>query len=155
MIKPKTMELGPHLHIPAPDFAVLSHTNTLVSLENLLGERGLVLGFTGNIWEPASVRRILWFQRYYPQFARLNVSLALLLCNQPHQLYGYSMSSVVPLDFPLLADIHREVHMLYNMERYAGLVVVDAAGMIRDKWLMPDERIWPKAPELMAVLEML
>lgn len=155
MIKPKTMELGPQLHIPAPDFAVLSHTNTLVSLENLLGERGLVLGFTGNIWEPASVRRILWFQRYYPQFARLNVSLALLLCNQPHQLYGYSMSSVVPLDFPLLADIHREVHMLYNMGRYAGLVVVDAAGMIRDKWLMPDERIWPKAPELMAVLEML
>ena len=149
------MELGPHLNVPAPDFGVLNHTNHVMSLESLMGERGLVLGFTGNIWEPASVRRILWFQRYYPQFARLNVNLALLLCNQPYQLYGYSMSSVTPLEFPLLADVNREVHALYNMERYAGLVVVDATGLIRDKWLMPDERVWPKAPELMAVLEML
>jgi peroxiredoxin len=151
----KTMALGPQLNVPAPDFGVLSHTNNLMSLENLMGERGLVLGFTGDIWEPASVRRILWFQRHYPQFSRLNVNLALLLCNQPHQLYGYSMSSVTPLEFPLLADVNREVHALYNMERYAGLVVVDATGIIRDKWLMPDERVWPKAPELMAVLEML
>ncbi len=151
----KTMELGPHLNVPAPDFGVLSHNSQMMSLEDLMGERGLVLGFSGDIWEPASVRRILWFQRHYPQFARLNVNLALLLCNQPHQLYGYSMSSKATLEFPLLADVSREVHTLYNMERYAGLVIVDAAGMIRDKWLMPDERVWPKAPELMAVLEML
>lgn len=151
----KTMTLGPQLNTSAPDFAVLSHTNQLMSLENLMGGRGLVLGFTGDIWEPASVRRILWFQRYFPQFARLQVNLALLLCNQPHQLYGYSMSSVTPLEFPLLADVNRDVHILYNMERYAGIIVVDATGLIRDKWLMPDERVWPKAPELMTVLEML
>jgi peroxiredoxin len=151
----KTMELGPHLNVPAPDFGVLSHTNHVMSLESLMGERGLGLGFSGDIWEPASVRRILWFQRYFPQFARLKVNLGLLLCNQPHQLYGYSMSSVTRLEFPLLADVNREVHALYNMERYAGLVVVDATGIIRDKWLMPDERVWPKAPELMAVLELL
>lgn len=150
-----TMEMGPRLETRAPDFCVLNHNSQVVTLEDLQGERGLVLGFTGDIWQPASVRRILWLQRHQPQFAKQGVNLALLICDKPHMLYGFSMSSVVPLDFPLLADMDRQVHTLYQMNRFAGLVIIDREGIMRDKWIMPDERVWPKAPELIGALELL
>ncbi len=150
-----TMEMGPRLETRAPDFCVLNHESRVMTLEDLQGERGLMLGFTGDIWQPASVRRILWLQRYQPQFARHGVNLALVICDKPHMLYGFSMSSVVPLEFPLLADMDRHIHSLYQMNRYAGLVIVDREGIMRDKWIMPDERVWPKAPELIAAMELL
>jgi hypothetical protein len=39
------------------------------------------------------------------------------------------------------------------MTRYAGLVLVDHKQVIRDKWIVPDERVWPKAAELCAIFE--
>ena len=150
-----TLQMGPQLMTPAPDFSAFNHDNQVLTLEDLMGERGLVLGFTDDIWEPASVRRVMWFQRHFTQFCGLNIQLALLICNEPHVLNGFALSSAVPLDFPLLSDIDLTVHRQYNMESHAGLLVIDSAYVIRDKWIMPEERVWPKAPELMSVLEAL
>ncbi len=150
-----TREIGPRLQTAAPDFCVLNHKNRAVSLDELMGNRGLALGFTGDIWQPASVRRVLWFQHHYAQLQKLEVNMALLICDKPHVLYGFSMSSLTPVEFPLLSDIDHTVHMLYNMCGYAGLVVMDNTFSLRDKWIMPDERVWPKPHELMTVLKML
>lgn len=143
-----TLELGPRLNAHAPDFQLVNHENQQIGLKDLLGARGLLLGFTGDVWHPASVRRIFWLQRYAPRFLNDGVASALLICDKPHVLFGYYMSSETALSFPLLADAEREVHRQFNMERYAGLVLIDAQGILRDKWLVPDERVWPKAQEL-------
>ncbi|MAS36381.1 MAG: hypothetical protein CL610_20415 [Anaerolineaceae bacterium] len=150
-----TKELGPRLGTPAANFCVLNHENHVTTLDDLMGERGLVLGFTSDIWEPASIRRVLWFQRHDVQFARMNVKLALVVCNEPHTLYGYSVASVEPVNFPLLADVRRDIHGAFNMEGYAGLVVIDRSYTMRDKWIMPAERVWPKPGELIQTLEAL
>lgn len=148
-----TLELGPPVGYDAPDFSLVNHENNEVTLSEILGERGILLGFTGDIWQPASVRRILWLQRHYTQFSRQGIEVALLICDKPHMLFGFSMGSIRPLQFSLLADVDRLVHDAYRMTRYAGLVLVDSQCVIRDKWIVPDERVWPRAPELLAAFE--
>lgn len=150
-----TIQMGPSLDTPAPDFSLFNHENRKIHLKELAGTRGLLLGFTGDIWQPASVRRILWFQRHYPRFVRLGIEVALLICDKPHMLYGFYMSSVTPVGFPLLADVDRLVHKQFSMERYSGLVLLDRDLVIRDKWLVPDERVWPKEQELLQSFDLL
>lgn len=150
-----TIELGPPLGSVAPAFSLVNHENNQTTLPDMMGKRGLLMGFTGDIWQPASVRRILWLQRHHAQFVRQGVEIALLICDQPHMLYGFSMSSVRPLQFSLLADVERQVHEQYHMDRYAGLVLIDSDLVMRDKWIVPDERVWPRAPELIATFDQL
>ncbi len=143
-----TRELGPRLNSMAPKFSLLNHEHRESNLNGLMGKKGLLLGFTGDIWQPASVRRILWLQRQHSRFVRQGISVALLICDKPHMLYGFYMSSVMPLEFPLLADDERTIHAQFSMERHAGLILIDSNGIIRDKWLVPDERVWPNVQEL-------
>ncbi len=150
-----TLELGPYLNTAAPDFLLYNHENRKSALGDLMGERGLLLGFTGDIWHPTSVRRILWLQRHAAKFARMGVSSALLICDQPHMLYGFYLSSITPLSFPLLADVDRRVHCNFSMERFSGLVLIDDNRVIRDKWLVPDERVWPRESELLQSFQVL
>jgi peroxiredoxin len=144
-----TLELGPLLNIAAPDFSVRDYTHQKVSLDDVMGERGLLLGFIGDIWMPASVRRILWLQRHAGVFMRSGVNLAMLICDQPHTLYGFRVSSPLPLEFPLLADVDHATHRLYNMDDLCGLILLDSSRTIRHKWLVPDERVWPNVNELL------
>lgn len=144
----QTLELGPIIDQRAPDFALLNHDHRIMSLEDLMGEHGLLLGFTGDIWQPASVRRILWLQRYAPRLHKLGVNIALLFSDKPHMLYGFYMSTPTPLGFPLLSDLDRDVHRRYNMERHAGLALINRELRVADKWLVPDERVWPQVQEL-------
>ncbi|MBZ0292101.1 MAG: peroxiredoxin family protein [Anaerolineae bacterium] len=151
----KTMELGPRLNTVAPDFKLYNHESVQNSLSELMGTDGLLLGFTGDIWQPASVRRILWFQRHVGNFNRYGVNIGLLICDKPYVLYGYHLSTATPLGFPLLADEDRSVHLRYNMTQHAGLVLINHEGYICDKWLVPDERVWPRTQEIIASFDLL
>lgn len=150
-----TLELGPSLNTAAPDFSVRNHSHQKVSLNEAMGEKGLLLGFVGDIWLPASVRRILWLQRHAGTFMRADVNLALVICDQPQTLYGFRVSSPLPLEFPLLADVDHAVHRLYNMDDLSGLVMLNSSRTIRHKWLVPDERVWPNVNELLDAAKLL
>lgn len=151
----QTMELGPHLTAIAPDFRVPDHTKRPHDLGDLMGERGLLLGFVGDIWQPASMRRILWLQRHAQTFIQRGMNVALLIHDDVYTVYGFYVSSPTTPDFPLLADKDAKVHALFNMARNPGLVILDSTRVIRHKWLMPDERVWPKISELLHMLEVM
>lgn len=148
-----TFELGPTLNTLAPDFELRDHSHKPQRLRDLCGSRGVMLGFIGDIWLPTSVRRIFWLQRHAPQFTLKGAPVALLVRDKPHTLYGFRMSNPLPVPFPLLADTDGAVHRQFNMERNPGLVLLDRNFRIQAKWLMPDERIWPKMPELLETIE--
>jgi peroxiredoxin len=150
-----TFELGPFLNVPAPAFMVRDHESRKHILDDLMGKNGLLLGFIGDIWLPASVRRILWLQRHASTFMRMEINLALLICDKPHTLYGFQVSSPVPLEFPLLSDVDREVHERFNMTQISGLVMLDGQQVVRHKWLVPDERVWPHINELLQAAQSL
>jgi peroxiredoxin len=146
-------ELGPDINLAAPGFSVLNHAQHSLQLDDLVGRNGLILGFIGDIWQSASIRRIIWLQRHAHSFIRTGHNVALLIRDQPHMLYGFYVSSPTPPEFPLLADVDGSIHRLFNMTRYPGMVLVDREQVVRHKWLMPDERVWPKIQEITEVLE--
>lgn len=149
----QTFELGPSLDLQAPNFTVQNHAQRLQKMSEMIGRNGLILGFIGDIWQSASIRRIIWLQRHAHSFIRTGHNVALLIRDQPHMLYGFYVSSPTPPEFPLLADVDGSIHRLFNMSRYPGMVLVDRTCIIRHKWLMPDERVWPKIQEITEVLE--
>lgn len=147
-----TLEIGPRLNSSAPGFRVGDHNQASRQLDDLIGPKGLVLGFLVDIWLSASVRRIIWLQRHANTIIRAGYNVALVVCDQPHMLYGYYISSPTPLEFPLLADVRGDVHNLYSMTNHPGMVLLDRQRVIRHKWLMPDERVWPKIQEMLDVM---
>ncbi|MBZ0282708.1 MAG: peroxiredoxin family protein [Anaerolineae bacterium] len=149
----QTLELGPGLNRVAPNFTTLDHARQCWSLESLMGERGLMLGFIGDIWQSVSVRRILWLERHAHTLMRGGVNLGLLICDQPHMLYGFYVSSPTPPPFPLLADEKRDIHKMFNMMQYPGMVMIDRQHIVRHKWLVPDDRVWPRIQDLLDVTE--
>lgn len=151
----ETYELGPTLNIPAPDFMLKDHNHRPQQIRSMVGSKGILLGFIGDIWLPTSVRRIFWLQRHAGKFALSGSPVALLVRDNSHTLYGFRMSSPLPVPFPLLADTDGEIHRSYNMERHPGLVLLDRQLNVCAKWLMPDERVWPKMQELLAAIECL
>lgn len=149
----QTLELGPHIGTRAPSFTALDHARQGWTLDQLMGERGLMLGFIGDIWQSVSVRRILWLERHAHTLMRGGVNLGLLICDQPHMLYGFYVSSSTPPPFPLLADEKRSIHTLFNMTQVPGMVMIDRQHIIRHKWLVPDDRVWPRIQDLLDVTE--
>lgn len=150
-----TYELGPRLYEPVPKFRLPDHNQKIQSLDGMMGEKGILLGFIGDIWQPASVRRILWLQRHVTRFTQTGIPVSLVIRDTPHTLYGFRVSSPLPVPFPLLADESGEVHKEYVMDRHPGLLLVDSFGLLREKWLMPDDNIWPALKEIVDSMQIL
>lgn len=147
------IEPGVGLNEVAPEFTIADHDNRVFHRDNLMGENGLLMGFIGDIWNPANIQRILWLQRHTPSIMRQGYKVALIVRDQPQLLYGFYVSTAKPLQFPLLSDLGGDIHEVFNMGRTPGMVMLDDAFVIRHKWLMPDDRIWPRIHDIVELLE--
>jgi peroxiredoxin len=144
----ETVELGPSIHQKVQDFQLLNAKKEWVGLSDLVGANGLLIGFIGNIWHPTSIRRILWMQHYLHKFDALGMPAVLLLHEHISTIYGFEISSPLPVQFPMLADEDGLVHHNYRMDRHPGLLLIDRDYILHQKWLMPSERVWPKPKEI-------
>lgn len=148
-------EQGPILNSKGYSFTLPDHNLKQHALSELMGTHGILLGFIGDIWQPTSVRRILWLQRNVCKFAQLGTPITLLVRDQAHILYGFHSSSPLPVPFPLLADVDGAVHQHYNLQNQAGLVLLDRDSTVRHKWLMQPDYVWPKLTELAQAIQLL
>ncbi len=149
------VEYGPIVNSVVPEFQLPNHASTPIKFSDLIGKNGAILGFIGDIWQPTSVRRILWLQRNVNKFALMGTPVSLLIRDHPHTLFGFHSSSPLPVPFPMLADTDGSVHQIYNMERQAGLILIDRKRIVREKWLMSPEYVWPKFTDLMTAIQRL
>lgn len=147
----ETAEIGPVVGGSAPDFTLLDQDRHSRTLQAMLGDKGLLIGFINDIWKPASIRRILFLQRHVHKFTALGINLALIIVDQQHTLYSFYMSSPMTVGMPMLADADGDVHEKYNVH-HPALVMIDADGIVRAKWLMPDERVWPRVQDLLSTV---
>ena len=153
MLAYETVELGPSLNRMMPNFQLRDHSGQCTSLDQIIGTDGVLLGFVGDIWQPTSVRRILWLQRHALKFALMGTPVALVICDHPHTLNGFCASSPLPIPFPLLADPDGSVHHEFRMSHHPGLLLLDNTYILRRKWPVPDDRVWPKLSELVQAIE--
>lgn len=151
----RILETGPQLFTKMYDFRLPDCHWTPYELGNLMGETGVLLGFIGDIWHPASVRRVLWLQHHIPRFITLGVHAAIIVRDEAKMLYGFQMSSPLPIPFPLLADTKGDVHDDYQMTGLTGLLLIDPDHIVRAKWIIPENHVWVKLPEIIGEIEFL
>lgn len=147
-----TSNKGPDTGTLATEFCLPDHSNVFRTIDELMGSEGVLLGFIGDIWQPTSVRRILWLQRHAPKLANLGMPTALLARDHPHTLSGFYRSSPLPVEFPLLADPEGTVHLQFHMALSPGLLLIDRHHIIREKWMMSDDHVWPRLAELVQTI---
>lgn len=139
----------------APDFNVPDQYDRLQTLASVMRGSGLLLGFAAGIWQPASVRRLLWLQKHAHRLTSTGLNVALVVCDRQSTLYGFHMSSPVSVNFPLLADANGAVHARYGMADQPGMVLVDPNGVLRQRWMMSIDRVWPAVNDLLAAAQKL
>lgn len=149
----ETMELGPQINLSVSNFKLPDHRNERVTLDLVTGKRGVLLAFIGGIWHQSSVRRIFWLQRHAYKFTMLETPIALIAQEPVSTLYGFHMSSPLPMPFPTLADEDGAVHRAFQMGRHPGLLLVDKNYILREKWLMPNERVFPEVSDILEVIQ--
>ncbi len=132
----------------APNFTLPDHLSELHELASLMGAGGVLLGLIGDIWKPVSVHRILSFQRQAGKFAEAGWPVALIIRDKVETLHSFHLSSPLPIPCPLLADADGKTQERYGLERGAGLLLIDRGGLLRYKWLMSGDAIWPEFSEI-------
>lgn len=115
------------------NFELKNHQNVSYNLDMLRGEHGILLGFTGDVWDVSCVRYMLWLQRQNFKLAALGVNTALIAPNQTYELNGFFMSIPRTISFPLLADPTRSLFDEVEMEK-PGYLLLGHDGDIKGRW---------------------
>lgn len=115
------------------NFELKNHENIPYHLENLMGEKGILLGFTGDVWQVRCVRYVLWLQRQSFKLSTQGINSALIVPNQTYELNGFFMSIPRNIPFPLLADPTHQVYNDLGMEK-AGYMLLNREGDILGRW---------------------
>ena len=149
------LAFGPEVDAPAPEFSVYSHNRKQHTLRSLLGERGLLVGFTGGIWNLANIRRVLWLQRYANTLEMAGVNVALLDYDDLNTLYDFAISSPVKIAFPLLADEDGQIHDAYQLQGRTALLLVDRGRVVRNAWYVGTDHVWTTPMELVQAVQTL
>lgn len=136
-------ELGPVVGEQVSDFTLPDDSSKPLSLQETMGAGGVLLTFIHGVWCSACVQAIYRLQRYANIYADQGVGVAIVAIDPPHRLSMFKLSARLPIAFPLLADEGREVHERYRLEQVGAYLLIDAAGVLRHKFLDLDHRGWP------------
>jgi peroxiredoxin len=153
MVQPMTR--GPQLNKAVPAFQLPDHQHNVHDFAGLIGRNGALLGFAGDIWQPMSMRRIVALQRHACTFDMMGVNIVLVMRDSPHTLNDFRSSSPLPLPFPLLADTDGYIHLMYGMDHEPGLLLVDRSRVLRRRWLVTENAMWPSVNELVHAAQQL
>lgn len=136
----------------ATDFELYDHENRLYRLGIVLGENGLLLGFTSDIRDLNGMRRLMWLRRQVYNLAMIGIHAALIIPDESYMLSDFYISSLLSVPFPMLADPAKRVHEAYAMHQ-PGLLLIDRDRQIQRQWLLDNYTIAPPVDELMSVAQ--
>ena len=115
------------------NFALKDHEKTVQELEMMMGERGILLGFAGDVWDVSCVRYVLWLQRQNFKLSAQGINCAMIVPNQTYELNSFYHSIPRDISFPVLADSLGAVYDDFGMEE-AGYVLLNRNGEVLKRW---------------------
>ncbi len=135
-------------HAPSiiPDFRLHNHENVPQRLQHLMGEKGVLLVLTSDIWDLSSVRYVLWLQRSSYKLSLNGIQSAVIVPAQPYEINGFYMSIPRAIPFPLLADPNGEVYEAFGSKE--GFVLVGRDRKMRKQWA-PLDRSTPRIRDIL------
>lgn len=134
----------------APSFSLQNHHAHSLSLQHLMGETGLLLGFCGDVWQLKSTRLVVWMQKHQAELAMQQIHTAFIVPNEPFDLQGFMLSVPWQLTLPVLADPDGRIHDLYDAS-VPTIYAIDPDYQIQHTWRMGKE----KRPSLQHIIQTL
>lgn len=128
----------PSIGLEVEDFTLHTHDNKPLRLSSQIGESGLLLGFSGDIWDLSSVRQVLWLHRQSYKLSLHRLGSAVIVPNQPHELHSFFLSIPREITFPLLADKNLATYTAFDMTKASGFVLINRDMCIVRRWLTHD-----------------
>lgn len=119
----------------APSFVLPSHTGEMVSLEELIGERPLVLYFYPKDYTPGCTAEACGFRDSYEDFIEAGAVVVGVSSDTPKSHQGFIAKHDLP--YTLLSDESGEVRRLYGYSPTLGILpkrvtfVIDKEGVVR------------------------
>ncbi|MBK8137809.1 MAG: redoxin domain-containing protein [Chloroflexi bacterium] len=132
-----------------PAFSLSDHNRVRRSLDTLMGPEGMLLGFIGDIWRPISINRILTMQKEASKLAARGLSVAIVIRGRVNTLTNFIINTPVPVTLPLLADPDGMVQATYRTHMSPGLLLLDRRRVMRFRWLLTDELLWPMMDDVL------
>ena len=111
--------------------------DTSFNLDNIMGESGALLCFSGYIWDLRCIRYALWLQQYSEQFKIRGLTSTLVLPAHKHELSGFLMSIPQSIRFSLIADPQNILLKQYEMDS-SGFVLLDSSQKVLNRWYADD-----------------
>ncbi|MCC6614680.1 MAG: hypothetical protein IT320_14460 [Anaerolineae bacterium] len=127
---------------------LFDHQEETCTFDSIMGERGILPVFIGDIWAPGNERVLRWINRITRPLAHEGINSVLVTSNAAHTLKGFFASSPLPLTFPLLADNDLQVRRQCAVERKNAILLIDVQGYIRAHWFIAGRNL----PRLKLVL---
>ena len=128
----------PYIGLQVNDFTLHTHNNKPIRLSSQIGDVGLLLGFSGDIWDLSSVRQVLWLHRQSYKLGLHGLGTVVVVPNQAHELHSFFLSIPREITFPLLADKNQATYTAFDMTQTSGFVLVNPDMCIVRRWLTHD-----------------
>ena len=139
------IDVGPELGKPAPPITVMSTLQQPVTIEQLSGDKGLIiLFFRSADWCPFCKRHLIELNDYAEKFRKLGYGLAAISYDNTAILKAFSEHKNI--SYPLLSDQDVKTMSAYNIVNsqyavgddnygipYPGVVIIDNASKVIDK----------------------
>jgi len=132
------------------DFRLHNHENAPQRLKHVMGEKGLLLVMTSDIWNLSSVRYVLWLQNNSYKLALNGIEAAVIVPAQPYEINGFYMSIPRAIPFPMLADPNREVYDHFGGKE--GFVLIGRDRAVRKQWT-PNDGSTPRVRDILRVAQ--
>lgn len=130
----------------APNFKLPEASETIISLQDQIGDGSVVLIFYPSDWGMMCTVEIKMFEELSSRFAECRARL-LGICTNSTSVHR-AFKEHLKVRFPLLSDIDGSVSRLYGVlagdEGYLkgrcerAIFVIDSSGIIKFKWVGPD-----------------
>lgn len=146
-------EYGLPLGEKLPTFSAYDDEERTHTLQDLMGENGLILSFVYGTWCATCVQTLYSLARYAPQLKKEGFNLAAVLIDEPQDIHTFKISSPLPIQFPLLADKDQHIHQLYKADSSKIFMVVDRHLILRQKFIDFDGSQKPTLPMLMTAVK--
>jgi peroxiredoxin len=139
------IEVGPKLGKAAPPITVINALQQPVNIEQLSGDKGLIiLFFRSADWCPFCKRHLIELNNHAEKFRKLGYGLAAISYDRTVILKAFSEHKNI--NYPLLSDQNVKTMSAYNIVNskyavgddnygipYPGVVVIDNTGKVIDK----------------------
>lgn len=164
--KPAVIEVGPVLNQKAPEIHVIDTRKSPINIEQLSGEKGLILVFFRSAdWCPFCKRHLIELNDYAQQFNDLGYGIGAISYDSPEVLAAFTQEE--NLSYPLLADQQVKTMQAYGIVNsqyspgdenygipYPGIVIVNKAGEVVFKYFYEGYMRRVKFDELYQQLEL-